>query len=189
MDTAQPRPRPHWATIPNAITLLRLLLIAPAFVLIVRGELPGLALALLALFGTTDWVDGFLARRLGQTSAFGALFDPVADRLGVGALVLALVIGGHLPAWVVLVIAGVDVTLLIVSVATRLRVTPASSRLGKLRTAILMVGLVLVGVGLLPALDAVGTVGLVVTSVGAVLHMVTGIGYFREMVTGGREAA
>jgi cardiolipin synthase len=53
----------------------------------------------LAIGGTTDWVDGFLARRLGQVSRLGELMDPLADRLYILATLLAFTIGGVVP-WV-----------------------------------------------------------------------------------------
>ncbi len=185
MTVAKPTPHRGWVTIPNAVTLLRLLLVVPVFILIVRDVMPELTVALLVVFGASDWVDGYLARRLDQMSIVGALFDPIADRVGVAAIALALVVGGHLPAWVALVIVGVDAVLLVVSILTRLRVTPASV-LGKVRTAVLMVGLVLVAAGLLPAMAALATLGVILASVGAILHAVAGAGYLRAIIAGGR---
>ena len=77
--------------IPNTITLLRMLLI-PVFVLLFYLRYPwsGTASALVfALAGFTDWLDGYLARRLNQSTPFGAFLDPVADKLMV---VFALVL-------------------------------------------------------------------------------------------------
>ena len=66
----------------------------------------GWAVAVLAIGGTTDWVDGFLARRLGQVSRLGELLDPLADRLYIVATVVALTIrdvraarGSPWPCW------------------------------------------------------------------------------------------
>jgi CDP-diacylglycerol--glycerol-3-phosphate 3-phosphatidyltransferase len=69
--------------LPILLTLLRIALI-PVFVGVFFLSFPGVNLVCSALFGLaalTDWLDGYLARRLGQTSAFGAFLDPVADKL------------------------------------------------------------------------------------------------------------
>ncbi len=84
--------------LPNALTWLRIALI-PLFVLVFYlpdGMLPPRTLnlsatLLFALAAITDWLDGWLARRLGQTSAFGAFLDPVADKLMVAAALIVLV--------------------------------------------------------------------------------------------------
>jgi CDP-diacylglycerol--glycerol-3-phosphate 3-phosphatidyltransferase len=79
--------------LPNSLTLLRIVLI-PLFVVVFylpyAWAFPVSAL-LFALAGVTDWLDGYLARRLGQTSAFGAFLDPVADKLLVAVALVMLV--------------------------------------------------------------------------------------------------
>lgn len=62
------------------------------------GERQGAAWLLGAL-GATDWVDGFLARRLGQTSEFGKIFDPTVDRLLFVVGIISLIIDGSVPVW------------------------------------------------------------------------------------------
>jgi cardiolipin synthase len=54
------------------------------------------------VIGGTDWIDGFLARRLGQVSKLGRILDPVADRLAIIAAVVAGSFAGILPVWLVL---------------------------------------------------------------------------------------
>lgn len=87
------------ATWPNLVTLARLLCL-PVFLwlLFERGDRESAAWLLGAL-GATDWVDGWLARRLDQRSEFGAVFDPAVDRLlfivGVGSIV----VDGAVPGW------------------------------------------------------------------------------------------
>ncbi len=79
--------------LPTLLTLLRIALI-PVFVLVFFMSFRGANLLCSALFGLaalTDWLDGYLARRLGQTSAFGAFLDPVADKLMVAAALVLLV--------------------------------------------------------------------------------------------------
>ena len=82
--------------IPNTITVLRILLIP---VLVVVFYLPFknhllLAAAIFAFAAITDWIDGYLARKLGQMTAFGAFLDPVADKLMV-AIALVLLVERH----------------------------------------------------------------------------------------------
>jgi cardiolipin synthase (CMP-forming) len=86
-------------TIPNLFTLIRLLCL-PLFVWLLFG-LPSRQAAawLLGALGATDWVDGYLARRLGQTSEFGKKFDPTVDRLLFIVALVAIIINGAIPIW------------------------------------------------------------------------------------------
>lgn len=109
-----------WNT-PNLLTLLRIFLI-PVFIVAYYLPFhwaPLLATALFVLAALTDWLDGYLARRLNQTSPFGAFLDPVADKLMVAsALVMLLadaqvhklVLDHRLFAIVVLIIIGREIT-------------------------------------------------------------------------------
>ncbi|HEY5664182.1 MAG TPA: CDP-alcohol phosphatidyltransferase family protein [Ilumatobacter sp.] len=93
-------------TVPNLVTLVRLLLL-PVFVWVLFG-LPSRQAAawMLGGLGLTDWVDGYLARRLGQTSEFGKKFDPTVDRLWFIVGVVAVIVNGAIPVWfAVLVLA------------------------------------------------------------------------------------
>lgn len=90
----------NW-TIPNVLSALRLLGVPVFFWLIVVPQNDGLALAILIVSSFTDWLDGYLARRLNQFSRLGELLDPLADRLYVVAALAALFIRDLLPIWVV----------------------------------------------------------------------------------------
>ncbi|NND68303.1 MAG: CDP-diacylglycerol--glycerol-3-phosphate 3-phosphatidyltransferase [Halioglobus sp.] len=82
--------------IPNALTMTRILLI-PVLVVVFYYPFPNHLLVAAAIFGVaaiTDWFDGYLARRLGQMTAFGAFLDPVADKLMV-AVALVLLVERH----------------------------------------------------------------------------------------------
>ena len=87
------------ATWPNLVTLVRLLCLPVFLWLLFSREQREAAAWLLGALGATDWVDGWLARRLDQRSEFGAVFDPAVDRLlfivGVGSIV----IDGSVPGW------------------------------------------------------------------------------------------
>jgi CDP-diacylglycerol--glycerol-3-phosphate 3-phosphatidyltransferase len=80
-------------TIPNILTLLRIALI-PVFVLVFYTPYEWSALAAAVIFaaaGITDWIDGYLARKMEQTTKLGAFLDPVADKLMVAAALVLLV--------------------------------------------------------------------------------------------------
>jgi cardiolipin synthase len=98
-------------TLPNAVSLLRLLGV-PLFLWLVLGpEADVIALVVLMLSGVTDWLDGYLARRLNQTSQLGQILDPVADRLYILAVVIGLGVRGIVPWWVVVILPARDLFL------------------------------------------------------------------------------
>ena len=104
--------------IPNLLTWLRIILI-PLFVGIFYFEkswvsLPNqnlVATVIFVLAAVTDWLDGWLARKLNQTSAFGAFLDPVADKLMVAAALIVLLQLGRVDAIVVLIIIGREIAI------------------------------------------------------------------------------
>ncbi|HEY8302857.1 MAG TPA: CDP-alcohol phosphatidyltransferase family protein [Jatrophihabitans sp.] len=101
-------------TVPNALSVVRLLGV-PLFLWLLLGpHADGWALLVLALSGISDWADGVLARRLNQYSDLGALLDPLADRLYILATLAGLVLRHIIPLWLAIVIVGRD---LVVGVA------------------------------------------------------------------------
>ena len=104
--------------IPNLLTWMRILLI-PLFVGIFYFEkswvsLPNqnlVATVIFVLAAVTDWLDGWLARKLNQTSAFGAFLDPVADKLMVAAALIVLLHLGRVDGIIVLIIIGREITI------------------------------------------------------------------------------
>jgi cardiolipin synthase len=110
-DAAGLDPGDRILTVPNALSVLRLLGV-PVFLWLLLGpHADGWALALLAVSGITDWADGVLARKLNQQSAFGALLDPAADRLYILATLVGLVLRHILPLWVAIVLVARDLVL------------------------------------------------------------------------------
>jgi cardiolipin synthase len=104
------------ATLPNALSAARILLI-PAFVwLIVDRDTTFTGLLLFGLVVCTDWLDGYVARRTGRVSEVGKLLDPTADRLAIAAGLVALVARGAFPLWAALLIMVRDVAILIAGV-------------------------------------------------------------------------
>lgn len=95
-------------TLPNAVSVLRLLGV-PLFLWLVLGpEADLLALVVLMISGFTDWLDGYLARRLNQTSKLGEILDPVADRLYILAVVVGLAFRDIIPWWVAVILPARD---------------------------------------------------------------------------------
>jgi len=86
-------------TVPNLFTLVRLLCL-PLFLYLLLVQDDRVAAAwLLGGLGATDWIDGYLARRLGQVSEFGKKFDPTVDRLLFIVALLAIIADGAAPRW------------------------------------------------------------------------------------------
>lgn len=89
-------------TVPNLLSMVRLAGI-PLFLWLVLGpEKDGWALLVLAISGLTDFLDGWLARKLDQQSVLGQLLDPIADRLYILAVVIGLMLRDIIPWWLAL---------------------------------------------------------------------------------------
>lgn len=97
--------------IPNAITVARVLAVAPTAWFLWTGAYAE-ALLLMAIAGASDAIDGWLARRFDWGSRFGAAVDPLADKLLVGTLFVVLTVKGHLPLWVAGIAVGRDLVIL-----------------------------------------------------------------------------
>ena len=97
-------------TIPNAISFVRLLLV-PVFAVLLATGADGWAILVLAVSGASDWLDGVLARRLGQVSKLGQLLDPAADRLFIIVTLVALALRDVVPWWLLIVLVLRDVVL------------------------------------------------------------------------------
>ncbi|EGD53557.1 CDP-alcohol phosphatidyltransferase family protein [Gordonia neofelifaecis] len=109
--TPQPERSDAVWTVPNALSVLRLLLI-PVFIwLLLVEESAGWAFVVLFVSGLTDWLDGKLARWLGQSSKLGALLDPAADRLYVIVIPICFGIREFVPWWLIGLIIGRDLLL------------------------------------------------------------------------------
>ena len=84
-------------TIPNALSLLRLLCVPLFLWLLFAQERRVAAALLLAVLGSTDWVDGYVARHFGQTSELGKILDPTADRIVLISAAIAIFLDGAIP--------------------------------------------------------------------------------------------
>jgi cardiolipin synthase (CMP-forming) len=98
-------------TVPNALSMLRLLGV-PVFLWLILGpKADGLAVLLLMVSGFTDYLDGMIARRWNQISRVGQLLDPLADRLYIFATLIGLGLRDIVPWWLVALLVGRDVIL------------------------------------------------------------------------------
>lgn len=180
------RPPVRWLTVPNAFSLLRLVVLVPLTIWFVARPGSELAAAIsLAVFGATDWIDGALARGLGQVSRVGEFLDPVADRVGIVCIGLALAVAGYLPWFVVVVIAVCDLCLGVIGLLRLQRVREGTvTWVGKVRTALLMVAMPLHLVSFAPELgrvaEPVRVVAFWILVAGTALHVAAASGYARR---------
>nr|VFJ51464.1 MAG: CDP-diacylglycerol--glycerol-3-phosphate 3-phosphatidyltransferase [Candidatus Kentron sp. DK] len=139
---------PMTTSIPNTLTVFRIILI-PAFVVFFYLPFPWKHLVTAAIFGIaalTDWLDGYLARRWNQTSAFGAFLDPVADKLMV-VVALVLLVGNHETPWLAIPAAIIIGREIVVSALREWmaelgqRAAVAVATVGKLKTIFQMVAI------------------------------------------------
>ncbi|KAG2432329.1 hypothetical protein HYH02_013049 [Chlamydomonas schloesseri] len=106
--------------LPNAVSVARLVSGPVIGYWLVQGHYEAATLAL-AVSGASDWLDGWLARRLGASSVFGSYLDPLADKVLIGCVAGALLLNGAMPGWVAGVVVGRDLLLVAGSFAFRLR--------------------------------------------------------------------
>jgi cardiolipin synthase (CMP-forming) len=172
-------------TVPNALSAIRILLI-PAFILLILDSDTRLGgFLLLGAVVSTDWVDGYIARRTGQVTELGKLLDPLADRLAMAAALITFVATDLLPLWAALVILVRDAVVLAAAVwlavsgGPRIDVRP----IGKYATFTLMWGLPLIAWGNagLPADDLARVLGWVWFPVGAIEYYAAAVVYARDL--------
>lgn len=168
-------------TVPNLITVLRFMGI-PLFLVFILREDYGPAFITLVVVGSTDWVDGYLARRLDQVSRVGQWLDPVADRLALIVVAVTFVVQGIAPAWLVLAIVIPD-AILIANALVLFHGNPnlPVSNIGKIRTALLLLGAPLLLLQRVPGFDYdwLFTVGNAVLLLGCAGHIIAAAGYLR----------
>ncbi len=180
-------------TVPNAISLARILLI-PLFVwLIVDPDTTFAGLILFSVVVATDWIDGYVARRTGQVSEVGKVLDPTADRLAIIAGLVALVVRGAFPLWAALLVLVRDVAIVLAGA-----VLLASRRphievrwVGKVATFTLLVSIAMVSWGnlgypLTPTALAIGWSGYAAAIIEYYVVAVLYVGDLRRNTTKGR---
>jgi len=183
-------------TVPNVLSLLRLLILPWLYLLIVDGQyLTGLVVA--GVFASTDWLDGWVARRFDQVTRFGKMLDPASDRLFIITMLVAMVVAGLVPWWLAAALVARDVLLLVGSlfVLESGATPPPVTYLGKFTTFLLMSSFpVLLFAGHLAQQDSsfaepLRIIGLVGACVAAVLYWWLAVGYGRAMLAARRAAA
>ncbi|RLE20245.1 MAG: CDP-alcohol phosphatidyltransferase family protein, partial [Actinobacteria bacterium] len=128
-------------TVPNVITLVRLLFLPVFLYVLFVVEDRATAAWILGALGATDWIDGYIARRFNQVSEFGKVFDPTVDRLLFIVATTAIIIDGSIPLWFgVAVLAREILVGAMMAVATLVYKMPRFdvTYLGKLATLLLM---------------------------------------------------
>jgi cardiolipin synthase len=132
--------------LPNAISLLRIALVAPILFLLLDGQY-GWALLLFCVAGFSDGLDGYLAMRFDWRTRLGGLLDPAADKLLVTSLFVTLAWIGLIPAWLAAIVILRDVVIVAGAIAYNFIVEPVPgepSRISKLNTALQMLFVVFV---------------------------------------------
>lgn len=127
---------PVW-NLPNILTLLRIALIPVIAVLLLSpSKNAGFwAAAVFAVASVTDWLDGYLARRMEIVTTFGKFLDPIADKLIVMAALVMILPFGRVPAWMVLVILGREIIITgLRGIASTEGIVIPASNLGKFKT-------------------------------------------------------
>ncbi|MBP2325537.1 cardiolipin synthase [Kibdelosporangium banguiense] len=179
-------------TIPNALSVLRLAGV-PLFLWLLLGpQEDGWAIVVFVVSGITDWLDGKIARWLNQMSRFGAMLDPLADRLYTLAAMIAFVVRDIVPLWVVLLLIGRDLAVLVCLPLLRRAGfgPPEVLYLGKGATFVLLYAFPFL---LLAQLDTslaavVRPIAYAFTAWGVVLYLWSGLIYVFQAVTAIRRA-
>ena len=167
--------------IPNTLTILRLILL-PVMIWAVMAGYSWLALGLYVFGAVTDFLDGYLARKLNQVSAFGTFLDPIADKVYVMAVLVTLVANGAIAGvWIIAVIIILAREFLVAGLREYLgpkNVKLPVSQLAKGKTALQMIAL---GVLIAPLILPFQTlIGLILIAGAAIVTVITGIQYMRK---------
>src|SRR5690625_5508562 len=99
-----------WLTIPILVTQVRFLLV-PVFVWLMFHDRYWDALIILIILFSTDWIDGYLARKLDQVTTVGKWLDPFADRLSLWVVIITVVAAGLAPPWLIFALMIPDLVL------------------------------------------------------------------------------
>jgi len=136
---------PPILNLPNILTMTRIAAIPlMAALLMSPTQSAGFwAAAVFSLASITDWLDGFLARRMGIVTIFGKFLDPIADKLIVMAALIMILPFGRVPAWMVLVILGREIIITgLRGIASSEGIVIQASDLGKFKTIFQLVAII-----------------------------------------------
>jgi CDP-diacylglycerol--glycerol-3-phosphate 3-phosphatidyltransferase len=180
----------RWATVPNLLTLVRLLLVPVlGYLLLADGganaTLRWAATAVFVLAAVTDLVDGEIARRTRTVTTLGKIADPIADKALTGVALIGLSLLGDLPWWVTIVILGRELAVTVLRfVVIRHGVIPAS-RGGKAKTVAQVIAIALY---LAPLAAWADPIKVIAMGIAVVLTLVTGVDYAARARRLSREA-
>jgi len=131
--------------LPNILTMTRIAAIPLLAVLLTSPSRPAgfWATIVFSLASATDWLDGYLARRMGIVTIFGKFLDPIADKLIVMAALIMILPFGRVPAWMVLVILGREIIITgLRGIASSEGIVIQASDLGKFKTIFQLVAII-----------------------------------------------
>lgn len=177
-------------TIPNLVSFVRLLAIPVFWWLLLGEDNVAAATILFAVVATTDWVDGYLARRLGQVSKLGKALDPVADRLMIASAVIAGLVAGIVPQWIGILLIAREVYMAVVTLflVSRGAGTLEVRWLGKLATLLVYTAIGWFYFAAIPFLEKILTpLAWVAGVAGLVIYWVTAFQYTGDALTAMRE--
>ncbi|MEY4899396.1 MAG: hypothetical protein RL294_1207 [Actinomycetota bacterium] len=167
-------------TVPNAISFIRLVMVPVFLWLLVTGN-DTMALIVLIIATTSDFVDGMIARNFNQVTRLGMYLDPLSDRLFIAASVIGLAIRGLIPLPLLAIILARDIMLLSVVLYRRLRIAdfPRVTFVGKIATFVLFIAFPVVVLGTVwtDAPVPLEFIGWLLGGVGAGVYWVAGFGY------------
>lgn len=167
------------AVLPNLLTLSRIALV-PFVVLTLLAAADAAAACLFAAGMATDVLDGYLARSRGWISTFGELMDPIADKLLVGGAFVALAATNRIAAWAVVLIFGREIAVSgLRMIALRDGTVISASRLGKAKTAVQVVAILVLVLAPDPGAPLVQSLVLLTVAV----TTLSGLAYFRAYLT------
>lgn len=171
--------------LPNSLTVFRIALI-PVLVFFLSSPSRGYSLIATAIFtiaSTTDWLDGYIARKRGIVTTLGKFLDPVADKLLIASALIMLAGLGRIPAWTAVVIVGREIAVTgLRSIASSEGIVIAASELGKGKTIFQISALI----GLIMHHDYAGIdfhyTGMALLWVALVMTAWSGIDYFYKFI-------
>ena len=129
--------------IPNYLTIIRLILVPIIFALILYEHYT-MAIIVYIIANLTDVLDGFIARKFNLISDFGKLMDPLADKITQVGTILALILKGIIPFWILIIISLKEITMIVVaSVLFKKKIVTVHSKwYGKAATVLLFIAIV-----------------------------------------------
>lgn len=184
--------------LPNAITVARIPLAVVFFVLLIvggpfgddSGAVRWVAAVLFVFAISTDWIDGYLARRYEIVSDFGKLWDPIADKLLTGAAFVGLAVLGEMAWWMVIVILVREWGITVHRLRVRRAHDVSAAWMGKVKTAFQGVALswALIPFDVLIPRDIWTTVTAVLMWIVVILTVASGVDYVAAQMRGARAA-